>query len=143
MYFFQIREYICLGAACAQRLWNDLCEHERVIRQVCKCICSEHTFVWAVLCEQTLVNVFENEKEFPHTCIYVTHEKVFAQIRNCIFLGKRMYLYGLCDVSSAQSDAKFLFQLLSSNVQVARLAHWIIIIYKQTCISPNSEKLQF
>ena len=53
--FFQIREYICLGAACAQRLWNDLCEHERVIRQVCKCICSEHTFVWVVLCEQYLV----------------------------------------------------------------------------------------
>ena len=37
--FFQIQEYICLGAAYAQRLWNDLCEHERVIRQVRKCIC--------------------------------------------------------------------------------------------------------
>ena len=61
--FFQIQEYICLGAAYAQRLWNDLCEHERVIRQVCKCICSKHTFVCVVLCEQTLVNVFENVKE--------------------------------------------------------------------------------
>ena len=49
-------------------------------------------------------------------------------------------------VSSEQSDAKFLFQLLPSNVQVARLAHWIIIIYNQTqtrkltnCICPKKK----